>query len=609
MPAALAPAIGEVDFSDVDIHFARLMCRLSADDRRELEIAAALASRATRNGDVCARLSEFAEQPMPLFAVTAPPLAPWLALLHECPVVGRAGDFRPLVLDEKGRLYLYRYWDYEKRLADNLLARASDAGDIDEALLRKGLKHYFPNRADEEQKLAAASAVLRRLSVISGGPGTGKTTTVVKILALLADQAAGRKLAIAVAAPTGKAAARVQDAMHAALDGLDLDLFGRASMPGEALTIHRLLGARGDSVYYRYGPDNPLPLDVLVVDEASMADLALTVKLLEALPARTRVILLGDKDQLASVEAGAVLGDICRRTGYSARFAKRLSSVASVPVASIARNTGESGALTDSIVLLNKSYRFGAESGIGTLARLVNEGRDGEAVSLLKDGAHTDIAWQSVGAAELRQQLSVSVVEQLRAYFDAIAANEAPETVFALFNRFRLLCAHRSGPFGVTALNGTIEELLEERRALKTRDAWYAGRPVMIARNDYDLRLFNGDVGITLPDPGADGALKVYFPGGGQRLRGVSPGRLPQHETVYAMTVHKAQGSEFAQVLLLLPTELSPIMSRELIYTGLTRAIEHVEIWGSEAVFRGAVKRRLDRASALQERLWSTAAP
>lgn len=607
MAAPFRPATGEIEFSDIDINFSRLMTRLAGSDRAELALAAALASRATGNGDVCARLADFAGRPVAQLEVTAPPLDHWMRLLREQPVVGGSGDFRPLVLDATGRLYLYRYWDYEKRLAEELLARAIDVDDVDQKLLSAGLDRHFPDARDFEQRLAASMAVMRRLCVISGGPGTGKTTMVVKILALLAEQAHGSPLAIGLAAPTGKAAARVQDAIRAALDRLDADLFTRPCIPREASTIHRLLGARPDSVYYRHDRENPLPLDVLVVDEASMADLALAAKLLEALPRRARLILLGDKDQLASVEAGAVLGDICRSGGVSARFAKRLAAATGVQASKIPTAREAGSPLADSIALLNRSYRFGPESGIGTLARFVKAGQGTEALDTLKAGGHGDVAWRTITPGELRARLAGSVVERLRPYFDAVRSNETPERIFDLFNQYRVLCAHRSGLFGVTVLNRMIEDVLDGERLINLRQTWYAGRPVMITHNDYSLRLFNGDVGITLTDPDAEGRLKVFFPSTGEGPRAFAPARLPEHETVYAMTIHKSQGSEFGHVLMVLPSEPSPIMSRELVYTGITRAMTRVEIWGNEPAFCEAVARPLVRASALQERLWSTA--
>lgn len=604
MASPVSSASAEIEFADVDLHFARAVTRITQSTGPEVAAAAALASRATGNGDVCVRLSEYAGQPIPGFGLTGPTLSAWTQSLRDSAAVGGPGEFRPLVLDESGRLYLYRYWSYEKRLAEDLLARAVDAEDVDEPLLKAGLQKYFGSARESEQRVAAATAVLRRFCVISGGPGTGKTTTVVKILALLAEQARGQKLAVAVAAPTGKAAARVQDALRAAIERLDLDLLTRPSVPTDASTIHRLLGARPDSVYYRYHRSHPLALDVLVIDEASMADLALAAKLVEALPPRSRLILLGDKDQLASVEAGAVLGDICRSTGYSTPFAKRLAHVTQVPARSIATSGGTVQPLADSVALLSTSYRFGPETGIGKLARLVNSGEGSAALALLQSGDHTDLAWRTVAPRDLRARLAESVAEGLRPFCEAVRDGDNAQEIFERFHSFRVLCAHRRGLFGVSALNRMIEEMLDQHGLVSARDTWYPGRPVMVTRNDHNLRLFNGDIGIVLRDANAADALRVFLPGADGGMRSIAPARLPEHETVFAMTIHKAQGSEFGRVLMILPDELTPIMTRELVYTGITRASSAVEIWGSEPVFRDAVGRRLVRDSALHERLW-----
>ncbi|MGQ0749041.1 MAG: exodeoxyribonuclease V subunit alpha [Betaproteobacteria bacterium] len=586
----------------LEAHFARFLARLAGAEDAALRAAAVLACRATSNGDVCVRLDDYAGRAIEGLDITAPSLRDWIALLRRSPVVGMPEDFRPLVLDDDGRLYLYRYWQYESQLARDLLDRACDADDVDPDLLRDGLERLFPDPRDLDQKRAAAMAVLRRLCVISGGPGTGKTYAVVKILALLAAQARGRKLAIALAAPTGKAAARVQEAVRQALDHYPADDPVRACVPAEAHTLHRLLGARPGSVYYRHNRDRPLALDVLVVDEASMADLALMAKLLAALPARARLILLGDKDQLASVEAGAVLGDICAGRGMSAAFAARLASVMGGRGPEPRDIAAAHSPLGNSIALLHRSYRFGADTPIGKLAASVNGGQGETALAHLKAAAGERLAWRTTGAPELRTALD-SVLDRLAGYVEH-GRSGAPHEVFERFNAFRVLCAHRGGAFGALAVNRLIESLLEEKGLIDARRAWYPGRPVMVRRNDYNLQLYNGDVGIALPAGGAEGPLKIFFPEQDGTMRGISPARLPEHETVYAMTIHKAQGSEFGRVLIILPQELSRVMSRELIYTGITRAREQVEIWGAEEAFVRSVERRLARASALQQRLW-----
>ena len=591
----------ETHSSAIERHFASCLTQLAGEDEPVLYAAAVIACRATRNGDVCVHLAEHAGRTVPALEFAAPPLEDWIACLRRSPVVGMPEDFRPLVLDEEARLYLYRYWQYESELAQDLIARARDADDVDVRALRDGLDRLFPEPRDLEQKRAAAMAVLRRLAVISGGPGTGKTYTVVKILALLAAQARGRRLAIALAAPTGKAAARVQEAVRHALEGYAADDPVHGCVPAEAYTLHRLLGARPGSVYYRHDRDHPLALDVLVVDEASMADLALMAKLVAALPSHARLILLGDKDQLASVEAGAVLGDICGGSGRSLEFADRLASIMGEPAASRSDSVGPCSPLGDSIALLTRSYRFGADTAIGRLATSVNRGDGRAALALLKDTEVRDeLAWRAVDVRALKGALE-TVVERIAGYLGD-GRNSTPQRIFECFSAFRVLCAHRGGPFGAVAMNRLIESALEEKGLINARGPWYSGRPVMVMRNDYAVRLFNGDVGIALPDAG--GSLKVFFPTQDGAMRRVSPARLPEHETVYAMTIHKAQGSEFDRVLMILPDELSAVMSRELIYTGITRARERVEIWGTEEVFVRAVERRLERASALRERLW-----
>ena len=600
MNATLMPYNDDAQASEIDRHFGRFIARLAGQGDAVLLAAATLASRATGNGDVCVQLADYAGKPVADIGCAAPPVEEWIAKLRASSVVGAPGDFRPLVLDHAGRLYLYRYWQYETQLAEDLLARASDAGEVDLASLKTGLERLFPDPRDLEQKRAAAMAVLRRFCVISGGPGTGKTFTVVKILALLAEQAR-RKLAVALAAPTGKAAARVQEAVRHALERFAPDDPVRACVPPEAHTLHRLLGARPDSVYYRHDRTNPLALDVLVVDEASMADLALMAKLVAALPPHARLILLGDKDQLASVEAGAVLGDICAESGVSPAFAARLASLAGESTAEAKRGATPRSPLGDSIALLNRSYRFGAHTGIGQLAAVVNRGDGAGAVKLLENGSHADLVWRPIEARALEAALAAGVVDRLTRYFESVR-NGSPQAAFERFNAFRVLCAHRGGAMGVVAVNRIIEAALEEKGLIDVRREWYAGRPVMVTRNDYNVQLFNGDVGITLPD--GDGQLKVCFPGENGVTRKIAPVRLPEHETVYAMTIHKAQGSEFGHVVMILPDEVSRVMSRELIYTGITRARESVEIWGGEKTLVHAVERRVTRASALRERLW-----
>ncbi len=595
-------------FSPLDLHFAKLMAGLSGKGTDGLFLAAALASHYRGEGHICFDLSSMAgkkiqeEDPD---SPACPKLGKWLSSLKAEEVVGKPGEYRPLILDGS-RLYLYRYWDYEKKLIDNLKARlVNNPAEINQGLLKDGLKRLFPNNSPGEtdwQKVAAFASALKKFCVISGGPGTGKTFTVAKILALLLEQKP-QALRISLAAPTGKAAARLQEAIKNAREGLNCPENIKDAIPTEASTIHRLLKSIPDSPYFRFDAKNPLPADVVVVDEASMVDLALLSKLVQAIPPSSKMILLGDKDQLASVEAGAVLGDICdtgREHGFSGDFSRLYRKVTGEKIGEGPDGLSEPG-MRDSIVQLRKSYRFGPSSGIGEVSRAVNEGDSTGAVQLLKSGSYGDIQWRELPRAEA---LASALKEQIIEGFTPYLKENDPSKIFDLFNRVRILCAVREGPYGVNTMNLLVEQILRDGGLVRREGRWYRGRPILITRNDYNLRLFNGDVGITLPDPEARGELRVFFQGPEGIPRKFPPLRLPEHETVFAMTVHKSQGSEFDRVLFLMPDRDVRVLTRELVYTAITRAKAMVEVWGKEAIFQTAVSRRISRTSGLRDALW-----
>ena len=598
--------------SELDYRFARFIGRLDGSNDPLLLLAASLVSRYRGEGHICIDLAELAGKPTEFEeseALTCPPLKAWLKTLEKSPVVGRPGDIKPLILDGV-RLYLFRYWNYETRLAHALKNMANARIEtFDEPQLKKSFDRIFPRidgdgkKETDWQKVAVFSSLRNRLCIISGGPGTGKTFTVAKILALIIEQSGNDTLNIALTAPTGKAAARLQEAIKEAKATLNCSEAVKAAIPEEASTLHRLLKTIPYSPYFRFSEDNPLPYDVVVIDEASMVDLALFSKLTQALRPQSRLILLGDKDQLASVEAGSVLGDICD-TGNVHRFSEAFIDVCR-------RVTGEnftenhsfptSENISDCIVQLTRSYRFDETSGIHAVSRAVNAGEADNTLDFIKKGTYGDIHWRNLPRPD---ELIRYLEDWITGRYDVYLKAADPVEAFDLFSRSRILCALREGPYGIHNLNILIERIMQKKGLIERSGRWYPGRPVMITRNDYNLRLFNGDIGIAMQTQGSDGELRVFFSGTEGSLRSFPPLRLPDHETVYAMTVHKSQGSEFDEILFVTPDRDTRVMTRELIYTAITRAREKIQVWGKEDVFLTAIQRRIHRSSGLREALW-----
>ena len=573
-----------IDFIErpIDRQAAAFLCRGVTESAEVLRTVVSLLSQAVGQGHVCLDLEEIAGQLVRIPGEEEPLRLPdadsLVAALRSLPTLGGPGEHRPLGLDDAGRLYLYRHFRYEALLADAIRARASsESGGIDEATLAGQLDRYFPPSANAEdrQRQAALTALRRRFSVISGGPGTGKTTTVVRILGLMLEQPGGERMRFALAAPTGKAATRLAASIALLRETLPCPDEVKRTIPGQVTTIHRLLGTLPGSIGFRHNERNPLPCDAVIVDEASMVDLPLMTALVTALPPQARLILIGDRDQLASVEAGAVLGDLCRA----------------------AESPGS--AVAGCVTVLDRNYRFGDGSGIAALSRAVNAGCDREALRLLADSGSSTIALEAPPTREtMKKRLAAPVLDGFRAYLEA----GTPAEALRLFERFRILTALREGPWGATGMNHAAESLLHGAALIRLDSQFYRGRPVLVTENDYIHKLFNGDTGIILPDP-ESGHLKAFFAAPDGTVRAIPPEFLPRHETAFAMTVHKSQGSEFDRVLMVLPPEDSILLTRELIYTGITRARQSVMVWSDEAVFSAAVKRRTERRSGLRERL------
>jgi exodeoxyribonuclease V alpha subunit len=600
----------------LDVELAALLARSVPAHGDEVALAAMLASRALGEGHVRIDLARLAARDAiavdmagPESATRgpmAPPLAAWKRALLASGAAVAPGGYAPLVL-EGDHLYLQRYWRYEHELARDLLARGDAVAGIDDARLAAILARLFPAPEPglDRQRLAAAVMATRRLAVISGGPGTGKTTTVVRALAARIELAGDAPLRIALAAPTGKAAARLQDVVRQARASLDAPPAVRDRLPAEAATVHRLLGTIPGRPDFRHGPGNPLPLDILVVDEASMLDLALAAKLLAALAPDTQLVLVGDRHQLASVEAGAVLASLCKEAaGFTRPYARRLAKLVGAEVPPAGKRAG---ALADAVVFLDRSWRFGGDSELGQLAQRVREGDADGAVELLRARRNEARAAPPDTASRVRwietdaRALVASLADRHAAWIAAARSASGPEAAFARLGTFAALTAHRRGPLGALGLSTAVEAELLARGRVPLRRDWYVGRPVMLTRNDYALRLFNGDVGVALAVE--DGGVAAFFPSASGRPRRVAPQRVPEAETLYALTVHKSQGSEFDEVLIVLPETESRVLSRELLYTGITRARHAVTIVGGEAVLRVAIGRSVERESGLAERL------
>ncbi|KUZ14386.1 exodeoxyribonuclease V subunit alpha [Burkholderia diffusa] len=688
--------------------------------------AAFATSRATAGGHVCVSLGALAQR-------YEEPVDDVRAALAAAGVVAfgtlARGDERPLIVDRHDHLYLSRYFDYERRLADALVAQAGVAapGDVlSPDRLRDSLARYFGPATGEVdwQRVAAIVALTGRVTIVSGGPGTGKTTTVVGVLACLLDAHPG--LRIALAAPTGKAAQRMQEALHARAGDLPPELAAR--LPDTSYTLHRLLGG-GGAAGFRHHRDNPLPYDLIVVDEASMIDVALAAHLLDALAPGARLVLLGDKDQLAAVEAGAVFAELSARPTFTAAARTRIADalgidetvfVAALPVpdgeatgavagaaqaparapasaplsASAARKpsarrnvdtrqaslfddgpsaevvspTASSSPepvdldsasaatdpawieadelawldavelapldpsdpaiapidpsradeiaaaspapapLADCVVWLERNYRFGLDSPIGRLSLAIRRGD----VQATLDALPADDAAAASFYDDAGETLAASTVERLarrfEAYLDALRAALSepvpdPLPLFDALNRFRILCATRTGSRGAEHVNALVATHVRHaaRVPLAVGAHWFTGRPIMVTRNDYALGLFNGDIGIALPD--AHGVLRVWFRRADGTARAVSPAALPPHETAFALTVHKSQGSEFDEAALVLPASFGRVLTRELVYTAVTRARTRVQVIGPRRVLAQAVATRTQRDSGLAARV------
>ncbi|WP_077099639.1 exodeoxyribonuclease V subunit alpha [Mycobacterium terramassiliense] len=550
-------------FEAADVHVAQRLTALAGEPDERVALAIALAVRALRGGSVCVDLRMVGAQ-IGIAGLPWPEAEEWMAavrasrLLGSPPVLRLFGDL----------LYLDRYWLEEEQVCADLLALSVPAATG----RTPPLQRLFPP-GYEEQRAAAEIALSQAVTVLTGGPGTGKTTTVARLLGLLAERAelsGAQRPQIALAAPTGKAAARLAEAVAAEVG--NLDAVDRARLAGlQATTLHRLLGSRPDtSVRFRHNRGNRLPHDVIVVDETSMVSLTMMARLLEAVRPDTRLILVGDPDQLASVEAGAVLADLVE--GLTARHDVRVAA-------------------------LRTPHRFGES--IGALAEAIRIGDADRVLALLRAGGE-HIEWVDSDGPTDRLR-GVLTGHALRVREAAVLG--AAEVALATLDEHRLLCAHRRGPYGVSQWNRQVERWLSEETGQPVFSDWYVGRPLLVTANDYGLKVYNGDTGVVVAGPdGSQDALRAVIAGATETLD-FATSRLSDIETMHAMTIHKSQGSQAAEVTVLMPPEDSRLLTRELFYTAVTRAKVKVRVVGAEASVRAAIERRAVRASGLRQRL------
>ena len=599
----LSDFLAQHGMRDIDIAFAGFISRQQGASQLEVLLAAAL-SNALGDGHSCLYLNQL---PSWLQAYLNHKQLNLAELLPDCQLIAKSEEYLPMVVDGEC-LYLHKYWRFERGVAKKLIQLANSNTLLQADAVKQTLSSLFP-QSDQQvdwQKVAVAMAMQQQLAIITGGPGTGKTTTVTKLLAaitLLDNETS----IIKIVAPTGKAAARLAESIKQNVNRLDVAEDVKKQIPSEAQTIHRLLGSKANGKFV-HDANNPLHVDILVVDEASMIDLPLMYRLLDALPEQAKLILLGDKDQLASVETGTLLGDLCKDVnltttdigfGWSESRCNELSSLTeqSINLMPVTHYSERQQRLIESTVGLSRSYRFAGDSGIGKLAKAINQSH---VSGVLEHLSHGDIDY--LNGNETARLIDICA-SQYSEYLKRFQQGESYFSVLNAFFNFALLCSTKEGDVGVKSLNLAIENKLKSLGLINHMQRFYAGRPVMITENDYSVNLFNGDIGIILPDE--NGHLMAWFLTETDEPRAVLPARLPSHETVFAMTIHKSQGSEFNTVACALPWQggLSAHITKELIYTAVTRAKKRFVLLADKQVLLEGVTRKVKRSSGIFQQL------
>tara|TARA_R110002050_G_scaffold2220_10_gene13420 strand:- start:7930 stop:9702 length:1773 start_codon:yes stop_codon:yes gene_type:complete len=573
--------------SDLEVEFARTLLRISPDLSPTVLVAAVICSFHQINGNVCIFLDRIHQDKriVDLLCLLPSHNTQIEALMNELQassVVGSPGEFKPLILEEN-RLYIQRYWKYENELVAWIKERTTrESSKLTKEVIETVQEQFKANTSDKTdwQKVAVFLSVLKDFLIISGGPGTGKTFTVRKIIETIQGSCSIPKR-IALAAPTGKAAQRLSESFQ-----------NDSSNEIGAQTIHKLLGARMDGSF-AFGKNRKLPYDVVIVDEASMLDIRLWIQLIRALSDQTKLIVLGDKDQLSSVEAGAVLGDICQ--GAENIFSKNLVETLSGCGVEVGAKEIETESLNDCIVLLTKSYRFGAQSGLKLLSEAINTENPTLAFEILTSSEIGDVHW-------IEPDINTIPTIIKRYCVDVFSRNskESPGQQFEAYTNAQILCAIRKGDFGIERVNREAELTIKTKAGISRGREWFDGRFVLFTKNDSFLKVQNGETGIFFTGPNSEGKVMVE----GNENRQISVSRVKEYQPAYAITVHKSQGSEFENVVLILPNEHNPIITKELLYTAVTRARQNLLVVGSRGVVEQAILQRISRNSGLATKLW-----
>ncbi|MEP4891845.1 MAG: exodeoxyribonuclease V subunit alpha [Aliiglaciecola sp.] len=605
--------ISALGLSNLDSAFAHFIYQQEPHENDKVALLAGLVSQRLSQQHSCLNLDELSYKQLKLLGFSS--INDLIDVLHGSYCISStvAEDPQKPLIFTQNAIYLQRYYQYELALTQIIQQKLAVETDVSVETARPIIDELFPGSAEQGeidwQKVAVGIAATRNFSLITGGPGTGKTTTVAKLLALLfaLQQAQGKELKVQLVAPTGKAAARLTESIVSARETLPEKY--KAGLNLQTSTIHRLLGTQTGKIEFKHNGENPLHMDALIVDEASMVDLPLMYRLLSAVPIKTKVVLLGDHNQLSSVETGSVLSDICHAAllgkpnpEYSAQTGLQISQMCAQHIPQREESIVTSP-IADCLVKLQKSHRFSSDSGIGLLAKKTIQGDTNSVLEILTDKQQTSLTWHQEGKIQVFARQYAS---QLSAYFSSVKQGDLEQGFKHLLNQ-QILCAHKTGEWGVDNINYQITLELDRQGFISKDEKDYVGRPIMLTRNDHNLGLFNGDVGIVMPDPENLSLKKAWFKTAEGGYKGVLLSRLPEHQPVYAMTIHKSQGSEFKEVYLCLPdVRLNPGakgLSRELFYTGLTRARQTFVLYSQKESLQGCIDNLCLRSSGLAQRL------